>query len=180
MLDFRWRRFSCNACVVPLAMRFGDVAEMNNGNSAAMNSLFADVECQMHCLKLLWYWCTFGLPSEGWQGLGSGYYGEWRWRSWGDRLPSHILPYLSNYVLIDPLLSPSLHSWHIYEVLGAGSGVECIFGCDNTVYERGAGATAATSEREHNSSGPGGITRDMMHRNNATINIDDIWIEFAS
>ena len=57
----------------------------------------------------------------------------------GDRLYSNILPYLSNYFLIDPYLSPSLSWWHIYELLGVGSGVECIYSRDNTVYERGAG-----------------------------------------
>ena len=57
--------------------------------------------------------------------------------------------------------------------MGAGSGAECIYGRDNTVYERGAGPTTATREREYNSSGPGKITRDMMHINNATINIYD-------
>ncbi len=58
----------------------GDIASMNNSNSAAIVASFADGKCQRHCLWLIWYWGTSGLPSEGWKGLGSGYYGEWRWR----------------------------------------------------------------------------------------------------
>ena len=42
------------------------------------------------------------------------------------------------------------------------------------------GSDEREREREHNSSGPGEITRAMTNINNATINIDDIWIEYAS
>ena len=46
----------------------------------------------------------------------------------------------------------------------------------------GAGPTAAYQrEREDNSSGPGGgVTRDVMHINDATINIDVLWIKAMS
>ena len=58
----------------------GDIASMNNSNSAAIVASFADGKCQRHWIWLIWYWCASGLPLEGWKGLGSGYYGEWRWR----------------------------------------------------------------------------------------------------
>jgi len=35
---------------VPLAMHHGDIAAMNNGNSAAIVASFADGKRQRHCL----------------------------------------------------------------------------------------------------------------------------------
>ena len=69
----------------------GDIASMNNSNSAAIVASFADGKCQRHCLWLIWYWGTSGLPSEGWKGLGSGYYGEWRW--WGREIGCTLISF---------------------------------------------------------------------------------------